>query len=894
MFRFLYKLIPLLLLLSLSYQLSAQAWLDQAVTLQVEEQPLSEVLFMLSEQTNVALVFNSAWPEMEQGISIQVDDKPLRQVLQECLTPANLGFKISGVVVSIVRLRPSKYRLSGYLEDRATGERLVSATIWSAKLGKGVTTNGYGFFSWELPAGKSQISCSYLGYQTMTFDIDLHTDQNVLWTLDASVDLPEVIVRPENTGVGIVRGNQGDHFLSREQLQQQAGLGGEPDVFAIVHQQTATQRGADGLGGLYVRGGRSDQNLVLLDDVPVFQPTHSLGLFSVINPLLMRSAEFFPDAFPARFAGRLSSVLDVRTKEGSTQASSVEASTSLLVSSIVVETPLVQGKSGLLLAARRSHIDPWLRRYSSRQKLARDEEGQTDYHFYDLNAKWHTKLGANDRLLLSLFRGRDNYGDYNYGEFLFDEEVEQEGFFIEELWQDLSYSNTIGALRWNHLFNGQLFANTTATYSRFNYRSDNTYYYDEVLGTDTLLSFNYSRFQSSIRDLRLKTDFDYFPSQIRQASFGATALWRTFLPGALQVNIEEDSLRIDEVVSLWEQSLVREPDEAWEFGLYSQQQWQWDNGWVLRLGGHMAFFQRNQHWYTSLQPRLLLQYQAKPQWQWRFSFDRMTQFLHQLTYSGAGLPTDLWVPATAEYGPSQTWQMTLGGRHIWNDRWQSSLQLYYKWQDELLRYFDETQIPKLEETTGDFWELEVVSGSADNWGLTWNNQWMWPNAKLQLLYAYQQNRHVFPELNEGNPFPFSFERPHKVILGGHFNISTKCKLQFHWEYASGRPITLVASEYRFAALDNFLFPIDEQLSTLNGYRLPAYHRLDISLHWQFRRPQTIHTIVLGMYNTYNRQNTFFAYQYEDSFFPEDSGLREQHSLPLLPTLSYRFKLWTNQ
>ncbi|MEL7221078.1 MAG: TonB-dependent receptor, partial [Bacteroidota bacterium] len=867
------KLLFTLGLLILPMMTWSQSWLQQPVNLSEDKRTISTTLLQLSEASGVTIAFNSSWKSMSNEVSFAARQLPLEQALTQCLKDTELGFRTKNRRIIIYQIDEVRFRLSGYLEDAQSGERLVAATIWNPQTGADVLTNNYGYFSVELDKGTHSLAFSYLGYQAQQKTIQLYSDQTMTIALESSIFLPEVVVlnRPDSSS-NTVLNTASTLLLSGQQIRDFPALGGENDLMAYLHQLTGIQRGADGLGGLFVRGGSGDQNLVLLDDVPLFQPTHSLGVFSVVNPLLIRSARFYQDAYPARYAGRLSSVLDIRTKEGNTHQQVLEGEVNTFITKLMVEIPLQENKSGLLLAARRTHIDPWIRRFSAQQKFDRFEEGETNYHFYDLNLKFHHTFSEQDRFFLSLYRGQDRYDNLTIA--TYEEENDLSAIFYDDIFQDLSWSNTVGSMRWNHLFSNKLFANTTLTYSRYSYRSENDWYQEDIFPPDTITYYNYSRFQSIIKDARLKVDFDYYASQQHHLQWGIAGLLRSYIPGALDVQIQEDSLRLEEIISSSEEEFLTPAYQTSEWSLYGEDEIKLADKWTLNLGVHLAAFFNQQDRFIRLQPRMLLRHQASDNFTARLSLSRMNQFVHLLTFSGANLPSDLWVPSTREYGPEQAWQSALGVHWKIAPKWMMKWSAYYKYMDGILQYLEEAQLPQLEENIAEFWESQVSQGSSNSYGSEITLQRTGPSNQIHMMYAYQQSQRRFPELNQGNTFPFAFDRPHKIVFNYNQKLSSKAAIKLHWEYSSGRPITLISSDFRFLPLDNFLFPYKEQLSAINDFRLADYHRLDLSFHWNFMRKDHFqHSLQLGIYNAYNRSNSYFAYVYEDESFPADSGLQ---------------------
>ncbi|MEM1215972.1 MAG: TonB-dependent receptor, partial [Bacteroidota bacterium] len=744
-------------------QLTAQDGALREVALSATEAPLSTVLLELAEAANVGVAFNSQWPEVAQPVRVANQQQSVQSWLEELLTDTGLGYEITPGNIAIFRLVDQRFRLSGYLEDAATGERLVQGTVYDPQTGTGAVANDYGFFSLALPPGPRSLVISYLGYQNLIFDLDLRKDEQVLFALAASLDLPEIIVEETPDSLTTYLGNVANPRLNAAAIRQHVGALGEYDLITAIHQQTGVQRGADGLGGFFVRGGGADENLVLLDDAPLFLPTHSLGLFSVIHPGIIRSAQFYQEGFPARYGGRLASVTDVRSREGNTKTAAGEVDVSTIATKLLVEIPLRKDESSLLLAGRRTHLDPWVQSRARRSGEASGEDNDANYYFYDLNVKFHQRLSKRDRLFLSAYRGADRYRKNSATAFAFVSAAGELENYTDELDQQLGWSNTLASVRWNRLWNDQLFSNATAAYSRFRYRSLNSFFQEETDGLETTQFFDYYQFSSVIQDYRLQWDMDYYPNNAHHLRFGVHSLARRYRPGILTASVEEAILDLETISTFLEEYEFEPGDFTLATSLYLEEDWRFHPKGRLHLGLRATHFQNGGQAYYQLQPRLRLEWQARQQWQWHLTASRMGQFVHLLTFSGAGLPTDLWVASNETILPKTSTAITAGTHFATRDqRLRFGCSVYYQWQNNILRYVEESQLPNLEETSAVDWEAGVDQGIAYGWGLESKLEFQHSVWYSHLTYAWQRTSHEFTQLNDGFAFPANFERPHKL------------------------------------------------------------------------------------------------------------------------------------
>ena len=874
----------------------AQSPLDQSISIQIENERISECLFQLSEMAEVSIVFNSRIFEEDKHINLEAEQESLREVLKRCLQGTRVDFKAEGQRIILFKRAPKKYTLSGYIQDQTTGERLVAATIQELGKGRGATTNAYGFFSLQLSEGTHLLQISYLGYKTAQQNLKFRAAQQLTIELEPSLTLPEIIVTNEGEDTRYQHSLAGSSVeVLPVDLYQNPTLAGEADLFRQLEVQPGVQSGADGIGGLHVRGGEADQNLVLLDGVAVYNPSHTLGLFSVFNPHTIKNTQLYKDGFSANYSGRLSSVIDVRTREGSTRKFGFEGEISTLASKLVIEGPIKKEQSGFLLSLRRTHLDPFIRSATKKKKENDYLEGESNYHFFDINAKFHTRITKDDRLYLSFYKGGDDFQDESGFEDLYEDYwgVGEDTLVVNNWNQIIDWGNTIASLRWNHLYSDKLFSNTTLTYSEFKYQSKNGDDYYEFINDEVDFQINYfTSFQSLIEDFGIRMDFEYYHSQNHKILFGAGLVRRSFEPGLIQVEDDffEPNDEFNDIADLV--STVDFPGlfKSTEYTAYLEDQIQLSSQFRLNAGLSTAFFQINGKQYFSPQPRLRLLWQAPKIWSAHLSLNRMTQFLHVLTSSGSGFPSDLWVPSTERVGPQQAWMSGFALAADLPTGYTFQIEAYYKRLNHLIRYAEDAALPTLFESSGSFWEEEITSGKGRGYGLEFQARKTKGATTGMLGYTYSRSYRTFEFINEGREFPFRFTHPHALHLQLRQQFSDHINFSLGWQYGSGLPITLVTSEYRFAPLDNLAPAPAESLTSTNGYTLPAYHRLDFSLQFQWQKTKFQHFLNLGVFNLYNKKNPFYLYQVNNADFPEDDGLKQQNALPFLPSLSYRIKI----
>ena len=876
------KRIILSIILLITQSLSAQTVLDKPVDFLVENEKISEALFSLSEHADVNITFSPKFFKKDKKVSITAEDKPLKFVLRKCLEGTEIGFQFSDGGIVLFRKIAKKHTLSGYLSDAQTGERLVGANIFELSSSQGGASNAYGFYSQIFKQGKVNIQISYLGYQTEIVELDLNESQSLNIFLEPSLTLTEVVITAQKDSVLIAGTGQGT-TLPLERLGHLPQVAGEADVMRYIQMLPGVQSGADGFGGLHVRGGNSDQNLILMDDVPVYNPSHTFGLFSIFNPDLAKSVKFFKSGFPARYDGRISSVLDVRTREGNDQNFSSELSVGMMATKGIVEIPLGRGKGGLLLAGRKTHINPWLIPLSKKLKAKNGLVGEMNYQFSDFNTKVHYTLGQKDKIYLSYYLGQDSFSDKEEVEVIEGVMVEEEGFpglgisSTETREYKTGWGNSISSLRWNHLFNDKLFSNTTLTFSNFLYNSDRESEVDFSLGGFSLASFQEtSHYSSRISDMSFRTDFDYFLNEFHHLRLGLNATNRNFIPG-----FSETRFRGSDGADFPEDEVSTVPTiRTNEFNLYVEEEYQRTNL-TLNIGLHLSAFISRERKDFIPQPRLSATYSFSEKLKVNATAARTTQFLHLITKTDSGLPEDLWVPVGAKTPPPSAWQVSLGASGILGPKSSWRIEIYAKQIQNVLQIRQEAF-----EVTGDYFVLDidadnredfVESGSGDAYGMETTLEQQRGKLTGWLSYSFAVSNRTF----NGTKKAYNFDSRHGITVAATYRLNDVIDFSMSWLYQSGRPMPDNSN------FDDSSVPFSSILgeNTIpKSDRLPDYHRLDAGINLHFNKKRIKHKVHIGVYNAYNRKNVFFTYP-----TTQDTQVGVVNSLPILPSFSYGIK-----
>lgn len=875
------------------WQLEAQSPLNQRISIQADNLPLERFLYQLIEESSIALSFRNDQIPPGVTVNLRLRRQPLAIVLSRALEGTGLGYELIGSLVVILPLPPpppeSRFTISGYIADEASGERLIGANITDALGQRGTASNEYGFFSLTLPAGEVLLVVSYLGYESYRQWLNLSGDIRLNLRLSANSFLPEVVVTPKDTGSWLpsngVDRQAGDLVLITRELPS---LAGEPDPVRTMHLLPGIHTGADGIEGLHIRGGDPGQNLVLIDGVPVYNISHAAGIFSVFNAGAIRSANLLSGGFPARYGGRLSGVIDVYTKDGNQQRLSGSAELGLITGRVSLEGPVIKERTTFFISARQSFLRHYLTPYTRDLKAKRDEKGETDYRFYDINAKVSHTFSPKDRLYFSFYKGADGYADGggrqdqvsidNGGGQIFDFDI------FQSYGERINWGNTVGALRWNHLFSDKVFANLTLSRSELSVRSSYRQY-DSIALVQTgqyFRALTLGRFRTGIADQGFRTDVHVLPRPGQELRFGISYNWRQFDPGALEQ--DENSANPDD-------EPANDPISTRELNAYAEGQFDLGRRWQLNAGLHMALWQVRLRNYLTLQPRLLLSHRLSADFNWHLSASRMVQFVHLLSNSSIGLPTDLWVPATDKVAPAEAWVLTAGANWAPKAGWRLSVEAYYKPMRQLLSYSEGA-------VSFRDWEENVTSGEGQAYGMEWMltktaGRWMgW----LSYTLAWANRR--FDNINFGEVYPFKYDRRHDAKLSLTYRCRPWLRLSGVFVYNTGSAFSIPLEKYN-VALPGIILP-NEGVEVIsfggkNQYRLPPYHRLDLNAQFLLNRAGKLrHQITAGVYNAYDRKNPLY-YNVRSRYVNAGNALISVSEfvqvwlLPALPSLSYKLE-----
>ena len=788
----------------------------------------------------------------------------------------------------------NKHTISGYITDANNGESIVGANIYCKELNLGVTSNTYGFYSLTLPEGTYDISYSFIGYKTENKNFKLNNSMkyDIEFQL-SSINIKEVVVTGDKN---IVEKTQTSVIeIPIEQIKTIPALLGEIDVLKAIQLLPGVQS-SEGSSGFYVRGGGPDQNLILLDGVPVYNASHVGGLFSVFNADAIKTVRLTKGGFPARFGGRLSSVLQIDMKEGNMKEFKADATVGLISSKLTLEGPIIKNKTSFIVSGRRTYVDLVVNPFMP---------ASTDLslYFYDLNTKINHKISKRDRIYLSAYMGNDVFGvDYDGSQ-----EGGKGGEGSSEegtLNFGLGYGNITSTLRWNHLFSDKLFSNTTLTYSKYSFHTDfgvseqrNTSIGDENFNID----YGYL---SGIEDLGGRIDFDYAPSPNHDIKFGTSYTYHYFFPGKSDLDFSIDyptldtlnqDVNLDTVINFSGNTNVH------EMFFYLEDNVKITNRLKANIGLHIGYYSIANNTSTdntglmdrdknnfSFQPRVSARYLLNEDWSIKASYAKMQQNIHLLSNSSVGFPSDIWVPAIDSV-PSQTSQQWAGSvaTQLYNGEYELSLEGYYKTMNDLITY--KAGYSNLKSTEA--WENAVeTGGEGKSYGAELFLQKKKGKTTGWIGYTLSWSNRRFDNINFGEWYPYKYDRRHDFSLVISHKFNEEWDIGATLVYGTGNAITFPQGVYlgipQATWNEQLSAELVESYGSRNSTRLPSYHRLDFAINKHRKKENWESTWTLGAYNLYNRKNPFFAYlAYQD-----DQRVAKQVSLfPIIPSISYRIE-----
>lgn len=760
-------------------------------------------------------------------------------------------------------LYAQNYTVSGYLKDASSGEALIGANIYDSASLKGTTSNVYGFYSLSLTPGTHTIVYSYVGYKPQYVQVNLTQNIKINKELYAGKTLDEVVVKADVQEL-VESTQMSKHKIKMLDIKKMPALMGEVDIMKSIQRLPGVQSGNEGSTGVYVRGGSPSQNLILLDGVPVYNTSHLFGFFSVFNADAINDVTVIKGGFPARYGGRLSSVIDIRMKEGNMKKFDIEGAVGLLSTRLTISGPIKKDTTSFIVSGRRSYFDIFTR------ALLASEPETGGFWFGDLNAKINHKFSDKDRLYLSAYAGEDKfYFGSEYGDNEMDEKFDV----------NLQWGNITSAMRWNHVFSGNLFSNTTITYSRFRFANGLSFYTKDKL-VDEYYEFS-QNYLSGIYDLSAKIDMDYYPVTDHQVKFGIHYTYHTYTPGVSKFSAESN---VAENIS---EEKGGSNVYAHESAAYIEDNWEINSVFKTNVGIRYSNFFVNQNNYHSIEPRFSLRSRLSESVSLKTSVARMKQYIHLLTNSSIALPTDLWVPATDKVPPQTSWQYAVGASWMRNNSLKVNVEAYYKDMQNVIAYKEGARFVP---TDAD-WQNKIVSGRGWSYGAELNGEKEWQNTSLSAAYTLAWTYRQFDEINQGKLYPFKYDRRHDINLSFTHAFSDRFDVGLNWIYATGTAFTIPFQQYKdfgdpLSGNGGSYYDKVTHFKSRNNYRAPAYHRLDVSINLHKNKKWGKRTWSFSVFNAYGRYNPVFMMVEDDG---DQMVLRQYTLFRFVPSITYRFK-----
>ena len=781
------------------------------------------------------------------------------------------------------RNQQSAVTVTGTVTDSRTGETLIGATVYDTLSHKGTVTNQHGRYSLTLRNSHAVIRVSFVGCQTQFFDLKLEHDHRLNVKLDGSTTLAEVKVTGQRTQH--VESSQASVVeIPVEQVKAIPMLFGETDVVKAVQLLPGVQNGSEGMAGMYVRGGGPDENLFLLDGVPMYNVNHLGGFFSAFNSDAVKNIQLYKGSFPARFGSRLSSVLDITTNNGNDKELHGGIGIGLISAKAYLEGPIVKEKTTFSISARRTYgdilIQPFFALASRMEGLAEGGSSKINagYYFYDVNAKVTHRFSDRSRLYASYYMGDDAL----YARFKL-----VDGYDYSE-YARLRYSwgNIVGSLRWNYELTPKLFMNLSGAFTRYRSNLSVTEEYINQIRND---NYNYTlNFNSGIRDFLACADFDYTPTPDHAVKFGSHYIFHYFTPETFSMKeVENETTPIDTTLG---QSRIA----AHEIRAYAEDDWRINDRFKVNFGLNLTGFGVQGKFYPSLQPRLSGRYLINDRLSAKVGYAYMTQYLHLLSTSSISLPTDLWVPVTAHITPMNAHQVAAGLFYNLLDSLNLSVEGYYKSMDNLLEYKDGASFWG----NSQGWENKVCMGRGWAYGVEFLAQKNLGRLTGWLGYTWSHTYRLFDRpgqtLNNGKPFPAKYDRRHDISLVLSYKFTERFDASVTWVFSTGNAATLAFQQFNPATPEQingnnegYYYSSASYISGRNNYRMPNYHRMDISLNWHKPLRHGSRTINVSVYNVYNHLNPYLLYP--ETSWNGKNQLTQLSIFPIIPSISYLWK-----
>lgn len=762
------------------------------------------------------------------------------------------------VLFYITLYSQENFTLSGYVRDFKKGEEIIGATIRVKDQRLGTTSNEYGFFSLTLPQNKYLIQVTFPGYLTIEKEVDFSTSQTFDFLLKTESDekeLDEVVISAEKADHNVTNPLMGVERLDPREISKIPVIFGEKDLIKTMQLLPGVKSAGEGGAGFYVRGGSADENLILLDEAPVYNASHLMGFFSTFNSDAIKDALLYKGNQPANFGGRLSSVLDIKMNEGNNKRFNVGGGIGLISSKLLVEGPIVKDKASFLISGRRTYADLFL-------KLS-DKFKNNKLFFYDLNAKVNYRIGKKDRLYLSGYFGRDKFGlGKTFG---------------------IDWGNATGTMRWNHVINEKWFSNTSFIYSKYDYKIS-------ISSGDIAFKIT-----SQIQDFNLKQEFQWYPNMRNKIRIGFNAINHGITPGQIEgneasgINAEklkawqtlENAIYISNDFSISEKLTMN-------YGLRGSNLIAFGNGrnvYTYNKDGSVATNEVIKNGkvlksYYLIEPRISFSWQYLKSQSIKFAYARNTQNIHQISNSTMSSPTDIWLSTSLNIKPGISDQVALGWfKNFLDNKLELSVETYYKWLQNQIDYRDGAN-----QQANELLEGEILTGVGRAYGLEIMLKKKVGKFTGWLGYTLSRTERKIEGINENKWYLAKQDRMHDLSVVGIYEITPKWSISALFVFYTGNAVTFPSGKYQIDGQTYYVY------TQRNGYRMPNYHRLDIGVTWLRKNTKKFESSWnFSIYNVYAHQNAYSISFRENADDPTKTEAVQTSLFRLVPSITYNFK-----
>lgn len=868
-------------LLIASVLLSVSASWAADVTIAVENAPAETVFAKLMEQTGKNFIYRAGLLD-GMRVTLRASGQPLERVLATMFAGSDIAWSIKGDNVTLRRRKaaaPATVKVSGFVREALSGEPVAGAIVAPAgNPAAGTATNAQGFYSLAVAAGADvglTARCVGWGMQTLRLG-NLSRATTADFSLEPSHELAEVVVVGSgNNARALESAEIGSHSFSGALVKATPAIFGESDVVKTLQLEPGVSAGVEGLAGMYVHGGGSDENLYMLDNIPLYQVNHLGGLFSAFNTSAVRNVEFYKSTFPARYDGRLSSFMDVNTVDGSLDRHSGEFTLGLISGALSVKGPVWRGHTSYAISLRRTWLDVLTApAMAIANRAMKDEDDYFRYDFSDLNAKINHHFSERSQAYLMLYYGEDflkagNAFDYGKPDANYSKDINR-----------LKWGNTVVSAGWKYVVSPTLFSELTAAFTRYGSTlrrttEDGT----NVGGVSQNVTRSSLRNRNSIDDWILKADFDFRPRRGHRVAFGVSAVRHVFHPSDSHRSLSADGFRSEASDSI-------AVGRAWELGAYIGDDWRIGDALRISAGVHASLFAMDSKTRGSVSPRLSLRYAPAAGWALKASYGRTVQYVHQLTTSSISLPTDQWMPLAVTHRPQTADKISAGVyRSFASGRYALSVEGYMKWMRNLIDYHDDYALVP----PGEPWYARTTVGSGRSRGVDMKFSKETGLLTGHISYSLLWADRLFPDKNGGRRFPARFDNRHKINIALDWHINDRWELGATWTGMSGNRVTLPLQCWNDPGLGPWHYDMS-LAESVNNYRLPFYHRLDLSCrrntrhgYWSF-----------SVYNAYCNMNVIAVRRdYSNEVIVTPDGniygkpvFQKVRLLPIIPSFSY--------